>query len=311
MKEERRNNLYSIAGFVLFGLAAALFACVPARAQGGLVAPAGVYAGSLTASGTSCVAANCVSAPLPASLVGTVTVQLAGTFVATVQFEGSVDGTHFVAVNAVPITGGAAVTSATGAGVWQVQAVGLAAVRARVSAYTSGTVTATLARAGQVATATTLSLPAALSVTSLTSSGAVSGTTGTFSGAVSGTTGTFSGAVAGTSGTFSAAVSGTQVKAAQTALTSSGNAVTFDAGAANSFKITLQENSALTVTNAAAGQIIDALVCQDGSGNWTWDWGAVIKGGTALPTTASKCLAQSFVCDGTNCWAAGAAATGL
>lgn len=65
--------------------------------------------------------------------------QLTGTFSGTVTFEGSVDGTNYVAIAAEPIGGGSSVTTATAAGIWRVRAGGLHSVRARVSTYTSGT----------------------------------------------------------------------------------------------------------------------------------------------------------------------------
>ncbi len=67
-------------------------------------------------------------------------VQITGTWVGTVQFEGSVDGTNYFAVNGVALTTGALVTSATANGQWQFDIAGLVSFRVRCSAYTSGTV---------------------------------------------------------------------------------------------------------------------------------------------------------------------------
>jgi hypothetical protein len=94
----------------------------------------------------------------------------------------------------------------------------------------------------------------------------------------------------------------TSVSSAQTALTSTGGAATFDASAANSFKITLTESVTLTVSNVVAGKKIIALVCQDGSGSHTWAWPAAWKGGFTVTATGGKCDMQEFLCDGTNCW---------
>jgi hypothetical protein len=47
-----------------------------------------------------------------------IAIQLVGTFTATIQFEGSVDGANWAALSMTPIGGGAAVTSATAAGIW-------------------------------------------------------------------------------------------------------------------------------------------------------------------------------------------------
>jgi hypothetical protein len=71
-------------------------------------------------------------------------IQLTGTWVGTVAFEGSVDGATFVALQVTSPTSGATVTSATGNGVWLVGTTGLRIVRARMSAYTSGVATVSL-----------------------------------------------------------------------------------------------------------------------------------------------------------------------
>lgn len=72
--------------------------------------------------------------------------QLTGTFVGTVTFEGTVDGVNWVslAVQALAETGTTHVTTATAPGIWTSNVGGLLLVRARMSAYTSGTSTATL-----------------------------------------------------------------------------------------------------------------------------------------------------------------------
>jgi hypothetical protein len=71
-------------------------------------------------------------------------IQLTGTFVGTVTFETTVDGTNWVTVSVTPSNSVTTVTSATAPGVWFVQITGFAGVRARVSAYTSGTITASI-----------------------------------------------------------------------------------------------------------------------------------------------------------------------
>lgn len=71
----------------------------------------------------------------------TVAFQVSGTFDATITFESTVDGTNYVAIGAYPISGsGTAATTATAAGIYRIPAAGLAAVRARCTAFTSGTV---------------------------------------------------------------------------------------------------------------------------------------------------------------------------
>jgi hypothetical protein len=71
-----------------------------------------------------------------------VAVQVSGTFVGTVTFETSVDGTNFVATGVTPAAGGAAVSTATAPGLWNLTPNGVTQLRVRVSAYTSGTITA-------------------------------------------------------------------------------------------------------------------------------------------------------------------------
>ena len=74
---------------------------------------------------------------------GALAIQVTGTFVGTVTFEGTVDGSTWVAMQFIPIGGGAGVTSVTAPGIVRAECAGYRLVRARVSAYTSGTITAT------------------------------------------------------------------------------------------------------------------------------------------------------------------------
>ena len=103
--------------------------------------------GNITAQGSTCSTANaCISIHISTpSQVQSVGIQLTGTFTATVQVEGSQDnGANWIAVPAIPIAGGASITSSTGTGNWAVSSAGLTDVRVRCSAYTSGTVAANL-----------------------------------------------------------------------------------------------------------------------------------------------------------------------
>ena len=71
-------------------------------------------------------------------------VQITGTFTGTVTFECTIDGTNWVALEMTSIGASATVsTTATAAGIWVADVRGLVQVRARVSAYTSGAITAT------------------------------------------------------------------------------------------------------------------------------------------------------------------------
>lgn len=69
------------------------------------------------------------------------TLQLTGTFSATVTWEANIDETNWVAVQATNLNDGTAATTATAAGLFRIQCFGLAQIRARVSTYASGNVT--------------------------------------------------------------------------------------------------------------------------------------------------------------------------
>lgn len=75
---------------------------------------------------------------------GGVGVQVTGTFSGTLQFEGSVNGTNFSAINATPPNSTTAVTSTTATGQWQIAAGGMSYIRVRFSSYSSGTAVVTL-----------------------------------------------------------------------------------------------------------------------------------------------------------------------
>lgn len=92
-----------------------------------------INSGSLTAAATSVT--------LDANTgVGTVAVDVSGTWSGTLQFEGSVNGSTWLGVNAAPVPSGALVTSTTANGNWQINAAGYKAVRVRCSTYSSGTI---------------------------------------------------------------------------------------------------------------------------------------------------------------------------
>lgn len=114
------------------------------RAQNGAV-------GSLTASSTDCTATNaCIQSDIPQSIGGS-TLQLTGTWSGTVQFEGNADvdsvtpaNRTWVSVLATPSSSSTAASSATANGVWQVNVSAYKRIRIRVSAYSSGTIGATI-----------------------------------------------------------------------------------------------------------------------------------------------------------------------
>lgn len=70
-------------------------------------------------------------------------IALTGTFVGTVTFEGTIDGTNWFSVMAVKLGDGSIATTATATGMYRIACAGITSIRARVSAWTSGSITAT------------------------------------------------------------------------------------------------------------------------------------------------------------------------
>lgn len=81
---------------------------------------------------------------VPLSGQTTVAIGIQGMFTGTLVFEGTVDGTNYLALNAAPVSGGAATSSTTGTGAWLASISGLVGLRVRSSAWTSGGATITL-----------------------------------------------------------------------------------------------------------------------------------------------------------------------
>lgn len=79
--------------------------------------------------------------PLSVSGMSVVGAHVRGTFSATVTWEGSIDGTNWSSIRAMNMGDGVVAATATAAGLYQLSVAGLAYVRARISAFTSGTVT--------------------------------------------------------------------------------------------------------------------------------------------------------------------------
>lgn len=90
---------------------------------------------------------------------------------------------------------------------------------------------------------------------------------------------------------------------------------TFDAALQNHFSITLTANvtSSTLSGSVTAGyaEIITFLICQDGTGTWTFAWPANVFGGMTISPTANKCNSQSFRYDGTNAYALSSGLTGM
>lgn len=92
--------------------------------------------------------ANAQSLELNCAGFGTVAFQLDGTWTATVTFEGTVNHGTWQTLTVTPTNSTTGVTTATGTGIWTGSCAGLLAVRARVSAFTSGTIDAQIRLAG-------------------------------------------------------------------------------------------------------------------------------------------------------------------
>lgn len=68
-------------------------------------------------------------------------VEVSGTFVGTITWEVSEDGVTFYAVNSTPLASGTKATTATTTGMYAIPTLGSKQFRARISAYTSGSIT--------------------------------------------------------------------------------------------------------------------------------------------------------------------------
>jgi len=77
---------------------------------------------------------------LPVSGYGAACCQVTGTFVGTVVFEGTADGVNWVAIPAIA-RGASMVFSASAPGLYDIDCRGLVSIRARISSYTSGSIT--------------------------------------------------------------------------------------------------------------------------------------------------------------------------
>lgn len=109
--------------------------------------------GNITSQATSCANSGTAlvlykiptqAAPNAAG-IQSVGVMLSGTWSATVDFVGSVDGVNWTAVTAYPQSSGAPATSATANGTWAISTAGLAYVCVFSPSYSSGTAVVTMA----------------------------------------------------------------------------------------------------------------------------------------------------------------------
>lgn len=99
--------------------------------------PLPAYVPDITASGSLTSTASVTTGTLNGK--DTAAIQVTGTWVATLQFEATVDGTNYFSVNAVTPATGILATSTTANGNWQIDVAGYLNFRVRCSAFTSGT----------------------------------------------------------------------------------------------------------------------------------------------------------------------------
>ncbi len=97
---------------------------------------------------------------------------LRGTFTATVSFEATVDGTNYFAITGINQATQVQAISTTAAGVFFCSVTGFRRIRARVSAYTSGTVVAAIRASMADYAITSIPYPSTLALTATGAAGA-------------------------------------------------------------------------------------------------------------------------------------------
>lgn len=97
------------------------------------------------------ITANAQSVSLDVRVHEEAVVQLSGTWVGTLQFEATSDGTNYIALPATVVVTPAVsdVTSATANGAWRLDVRAFNTARVRASAWTSGTATVHVQAFGQ------------------------------------------------------------------------------------------------------------------------------------------------------------------
>jgi len=100
------------------------------------------YQGNLSAdSGADSVLSVALNGP---GDFGSASISISGTFVGTVQFEASGDGSTWDSIEASDLVGDAPVDSASAPGLWQLSVSALTNLRVRCSAFTSGVIAVTI-----------------------------------------------------------------------------------------------------------------------------------------------------------------------
>lgn len=114
-------------------LAVLTLAPAAALAQGPITSIGATLQNAATATGAG--------STLDTSRSSVVTFQVSGTFVASVQLQGSLDGTNWTTLTCYDPTSGNPVGTVSSTGLWKCNVNGIPAVRANISAFTSGSVT--------------------------------------------------------------------------------------------------------------------------------------------------------------------------
>lgn len=104
----------------------------------GTALPITALQSTIAASGT----ANAIQ--ISEGRVKTVGIQISGTWVGTIEFDASIDGTNWTAVSLTPFPSGTAASRATANGTWTGNIEGMIFFRANPTAWTSGTATVTI-----------------------------------------------------------------------------------------------------------------------------------------------------------------------
>ena len=87
--------------------------------------------------------ANGNGTPINLSGIAALAVQITGTFSATINFEATIDGTNWIAAKAIDLNTGSPINTTTATGIFMFNVPGLRLFRARISSYSSGSVTIT------------------------------------------------------------------------------------------------------------------------------------------------------------------------
>lgn len=90
---------------------------------------------------TGCVTLSFTNYPSTVSAVGT---QVTGTWVGTIEFQGSVDGTTYTPLRGYPVGGGVYASDTSSNGAWTVLTAGMLYFRVRATGWTSGSATVSL-----------------------------------------------------------------------------------------------------------------------------------------------------------------------